>query len=322
MFVLYYTVVKVLSRRFLEFKISSKGFGRLDRLNHNDYIIYLHMFIIFSADNQIMKKLYFILIVLFVTAIFPSFAQTQTDVYKQEGIASWYGREFEGRPTASGEIFDPSQLTAAHPTLPFGTVIVVTNLHNNKSVTVRVNDRGPFVPARIVDVSKAAAEKLDMVVTGTAPVRIESTGRVSVSNPGNPVVGAQTSQVDAASIIPSVQPSTAPVFVSQPVVAQREPPLVAQPAPPQFKLTPASINIAPDKNYRLQVGSFRVARNAVDAFDRLKSAGLNPAYEKYSDSEGDYFRVVLAGIRGIDVQITSEKISAAGFKEAIIRAEN
>jgi len=291
----------------------------------NPYLlsIYVHILIPFPADNQIMKKLYFILIVLFVTAIFPSFAQTQNDAYRQEGIASWYGREFEGRPTASGEIFDPSQLTAAHPTLPFGTLLVVTNLHNNKSVTVRINDRGPFVPARIIDVSRAAAEKIDMVVTGTAPVRVESTGRNSVSNPDVPVVGVQmSSQIDAAATIPSVQSSSAPVIVTQPSVVQRETPRVVQPAPSRLKLTPSSINIMPDKNYRFQVGSFRIARNAVEAFDRLKGAGLSPAYERYTDSEGDYFRVVLAGIRGTDVQITSEKISAAGFKEAIIRAEN
>jgi len=78
----------------------------------------------------------------------------------------------------------------------------------------------------------------------------------------------------------------------------------------------------PEKNYRFQVGSFRVTRNAVAAFDRLKSAGLSPKYERHTDSEGEYFRVVIAGIRGSDVQSASEKISSAGFREAIIREEN
>jgi len=94
--------------------------------------------------------------------------------FREEGIASWYGREFDGRPTASGETFDSSELTAAHPNLPFGTMLIVTNKHNNRSVTVRVNDRGPFVAARIIDVSRAAAEQLDMIVSGTAPVIVES----------------------------------------------------------------------------------------------------------------------------------------------------
>jgi len=294
-----------------------------------------------------MKKIYFILIVLFVTAVFPALAQTQTESsregnlrpsgsaeVRQEGIASWYGREFEGRPTASGEIFDSSQLTAAHPNLPFGTLLVVTNLHNNKSVTVRINDRGPFVPARIIDVSRAAAERLDMIITGTAPVRIESTGRTSVSNPGNPVVGTQVTVPQSTTVQPSATPvitDTAPrvrienvqaasgtVIVTQPVVVQ--PYVLEQPS--QFRLSPSTLNIVPEKNYRLQIGSFRVARNAVAIFDRLKSAGLSPAYERYTDSEGDYFRVVLANIRGSNVQATSEKLSAAGFKEAIIREEN
>jgi rare lipoprotein A len=269
-----------------------------------------------------MKKIYVILFVLFVSAFFQSQAQTQEmENFRQEGIASWYGREFEGRPTASGEIFDPSQLTAAHPNLPFGTVLVVTNVHNNKKVTVRVNDRGPFVPARIIDVSRAAAEQLDMVVTGTAPVIIESTDKIVFSSTA---VGALTERMQMSpqtAVTPPVAPVSAPVaaipavpvFVSQPVIVQ---------SPSQVRLTP-SINIVPDKSYRLQVGSFRVARNAVEAFDRLKSAGLNPAYERYTDSSNsEYFRVVLAGIRGTDVQTTSEKLSTAGFREAIIREEN
>lgn len=93
--------------------------------------------------------------------------------FKQEGVASWYGEEFAGRLTAHNEVFDPKQFTAAHRTLPFDTVIIVTNVDNGKQVQVRVNDRGPFVGTRIVDVSKAAAEKLDMLVTGTANVSIE-----------------------------------------------------------------------------------------------------------------------------------------------------
>ncbi|MDR0387715.1 MAG: septal ring lytic transglycosylase RlpA family protein, partial [Treponema sp.] len=88
---------------------------------------------------------------------------SQFGIFTQEGVASWYGVEFGGRPTASGEIFTPSQLTAAHPTLPFGTMLKVTNKHNNKSVVVRVNDRGPFVSARIIDLSQGAAEQLDII---------------------------------------------------------------------------------------------------------------------------------------------------------------
>ena len=287
-----------------------------------------------------MKKKYIILIVLLVSVVLPVqlFAQTatqfpaqnmvSTDVFKQEGIASWYGREFEGRPTASGEIFDASQLTAAHPSLPFGTRLIVTNQHNNKSVTVRVNDRGPFVPARIIDVSRAAAEQLDMIVTGTAPVSITSIDRIVITTPA---VGAQmapqtvssASQATATPVrvttTPQQQttavtaPAQTPVYVTQPVVVQM---------PSRVRLTP-EINIETNKNYRLQVGSFKNAKNAVDAFDRLKSTGLNPAYERFTASDNsEYYRVVVAGVRGTEVQITTDKINAAGFMEAIIREEN
>ncbi|MDA0699585.1 MAG: septal ring lytic transglycosylase RlpA family protein [bacterium] len=90
-----------------------------------------------------------------------------------EGLASWYGPGFAGRRTASGEVFDPSQLTAAHKTLPFGTRVRVTNLDNGRSVEVRITDRGPFKPNRVIDLSRGAAEAIDMVRSGIAPVRIE-----------------------------------------------------------------------------------------------------------------------------------------------------
>ena len=90
-----------------------------------------------------------------------------------EGRASWYGPNFAGKRTANGEIFDPSHLTAAHQTLPFGTQVRVTNLNNGRSVVVRINDRGPFVGRRIIDLSRRAAELVDMIGTGTAPVRLE-----------------------------------------------------------------------------------------------------------------------------------------------------
>ena len=89
------------------------------------------------------------------------------------GIASWYGEEFAGRTTANGEIFDPLQFTAAHRTLPFGTKLRVTNVATGQSVTVRVNDRGPFVPGSVVDVSSSAAESLGMTGKGVAKVKLD-----------------------------------------------------------------------------------------------------------------------------------------------------
>jgi rare lipoprotein A len=94
----------------------------------------------------------------------------------QEGVVSWYGARFHDRPTASGELFDAAAMTMAHPTLPFGTRVKVTNLRNGRSVVVRVNDRGPFVGSRIADLSQAAASALGMMRRGLARVRIEVLG--------------------------------------------------------------------------------------------------------------------------------------------------
>ena len=90
----------------------------------------------------------------------------------ERGFASYYGRAFAGRKTASGELFDPSQMTMAHRTLPFGTRVRVTNLENGRSVDVIVNDRGPFVAGRIVDLSTAAAKKLDMIADGVVEAEV------------------------------------------------------------------------------------------------------------------------------------------------------
>ena len=90
-----------------------------------------------------------------------------------EGIASWYGSEFHGRRTASGEIYNMYDYTAAHKTLPLGTYVKVINLENGKSVIVRINDRGPFKKGRIIDLSYAAAKKIGIIEKGTARVRLE-----------------------------------------------------------------------------------------------------------------------------------------------------
>lgn len=89
------------------------------------------------------------------------------------GSASWYGGKFHGRRTANGERFDMNKLTAAHKSLPFGTKVRVTNRRNGKSVVVRINDRGPFVGSRIIDLSRGAAGAVDMIGTGIAPVIVE-----------------------------------------------------------------------------------------------------------------------------------------------------
>lgn len=91
----------------------------------------------------------------------------------QEGKAVWYGGKHHGGPTASGERFDKRAMTAAHRTLPIGSVVRVTNLENDRQVTVRINDRGPYGKGRIIDVSEAAAKKLDMIKAGVVPATVE-----------------------------------------------------------------------------------------------------------------------------------------------------
>jgi rare lipoprotein A len=300
------------------------------------------------------------------------------EYFRQDGVASWYGYEFDGRPTASGEIYNSSLFTAAHPTLPFGTILLVTNRHNNRQVAVKVNDRGPFVAGRIIDVSRAAAEQLDMLITGTAPVSID---KIQANHPlyATPSLYLQPQPFQqppgflppqAFQMPPGyLPPQQAPMVVTQPMLPppQRLPPLPHQPiqapmtpiliptpppvpaetppaaapyAPitvqvfpstqtttitptpadlpggPRARLNP-SITPIPNKIYKLQVGSYKIAGNAVDAYVKLKAVGLEPSYER----KDDYFRVILAGVRGTDVESVTGKLGTAGFREAVIKEE-
>jgi rare lipoprotein A len=135
--------------------------------------------------------------------------------FSQRGTASWYGKKFHGRKTANGEIYDMYSMTAAHKTLPFGTYISVRNTQNNRKIEVRINDRGPFVRSRILDLSYTAAKKLGIVGPGTAEVEIvalgtlaqpkqpNSTGRSYIQ--GNYYQGNFTVQIGAFSEVANAQ---------------------------------------------------------------------------------------------------------------------
>lgn len=97
--------------------------------------------------------------------------------------ASWYGPRFHGKTTANGEIYDQTALTAAHKSLRFGTILKVTNPGNNKSVIVRINDRGPYIPGRQLDLSKAAAEQLDVIFSGVKRLKVEEVVITGIDNP-------------------------------------------------------------------------------------------------------------------------------------------
>jgi rare lipoprotein A len=132
----------------------------------------------------------------------------------ETGIASWYGGKFHGRRTANGEIYDKHKLTAAHQSLPFNTIVEVENLENRRKVMVRINDRGPFVKGRIIDLSREAARRLGMEASGTAPVclRILKPGDVTTSlsenASGQPFyiqAGAYTVQENAQKVLRRIQ---------------------------------------------------------------------------------------------------------------------
>ncbi|ABI55530.1 septal ring lytic transglycosylase RlpA family protein [Alkalilimnicola ehrlichii MLHE-1] len=130
------------------------------------------------------------------------YVKDSAEGYDQEGIASWYGTKFHGRRTSSGEPYDMYAMTAAHRSLPLPTYAEVTNLDNGKRVVVRINDRGPFVDNRIIDLSYAAATRLDMVDAGTAPVRVRTVTAADSLRTARPGDRAPAGDAQAASTVP------------------------------------------------------------------------------------------------------------------------
>ncbi len=129
--------------------------------------------------------------------------------YVEEGIGSWYGKDFHGRKTANGEVYDMHGLSAAHKLLPFNTPVRVTNLDNGKSIVLRINDRGPFIKDRIIDLSYGAAKEVGMAQTGIARVRVEALG-IREGSTGSLAQGGASSTFVAASesAKPGVNPET------------------------------------------------------------------------------------------------------------------
>lgn len=118
--------------------------------------------------------------------------------FVEEGVASWYGKDFHGKTTANGERYDMYAMTAAHKILPFNTQVRVTNLNNGKSIVVRINDRGPFVANRVIDLTHTGASKIGMIGPGTARVRVETVGNVPAIRNGD-IIGTFYIQIGAFS---------------------------------------------------------------------------------------------------------------------------
>ncbi len=183
--------------------------------------------------------------------------------YKERGLASWYGRKFHGRPTASGEPYDMYAMTAAHPTLPIPSYAKVRNPANGREIVVRVNDRGPFHSGRIIDLSYTAALKLDLL-RGVAPVEVERLTHDAIRT------GAWRQTAPATAVATDVPTSTTP-------------PLLADIAPTEKAAQPA----APARGFWVQLGAFRQRDGADRLHQRLSSdlSWLAPVLAVFSDRD-------------------------------------
>lgn len=171
-----------------------------------------------------MRKLKYFSLLLFL-----SFCLTAIHAQNEDyGMASYYGDEFDGGATASGEAYDKNKLTAAHKTLPMGTKVRVTRLDNKKSVVVRINDRGPYLKGRIIDLSGKAASSLEMITDGTAEVKLEVLGKNSSTKPkAQPI---KKPNIPAAEI-PAKRPTAAETATPKTKVAPKEKPKTASAEP-------------------------------------------------------------------------------------------
>ena len=211
--------------------------------------------------------------------------------FVQRGIASWYGTKFHGRSTSSGEIYNMHAMTAAHKTLPLPTFVRVRNLHNDKTVVVRVNDRGPFVHNRVIDLSYAAALKLDMVRSGTSLVEVTA---ISFDAPGG---DRPTRQVD-----------------------EPPPPVVAAPAP---EAGPTSAPTTAGEQIYVQVGAFGESSNAERRLRLLASAGIAGGiiYEDQSVSPTLY-RVRIGPIANVvQYDVLVEELEYLGISDPYLITE-
>jgi rare lipoprotein A len=192
--------------------------------------------------------------------------------YDETGIASWYGPTFYGKRTANGEVYDGNALTAAHRTLPLPVNVRVTNLDNGKSIIVRVNDRGPYARGRIIDLSRHAAELLDVVQTGTARVRVTYLARADLGGGAPPQPVTPPAIANALPAAPAGQVVTAPL-ATVPGVALAAPapvrplPVPVPSAPVQLASTEPTgqvdkVPVPAVTRLYVQVGAFSNAANA------------------------------------------------------------
>lgn len=224
-----------------------------------------------------MKRIPFLIIatLIFLTPLF-------SEVYKTGVTASYYAEDFHGKRTSNGERFNMNDYTCAHKSLPFNTILKVTNLANGKSCEVRVNDRGPFVASREIDLSKAAAIKLGMIGSGTTKVKLEIVKR----GPDNKL--SQQTAASASKIMAKLGGSS------------------------------ATANLAPGTYWDIQLGAFSTKENAKEFARRLSRAGFRDIVLQTSASQG-ITRVSIKKVPASKVTDTQNQLAAAGFKDQTLR---
>ncbi len=229
--------------------------------------------------------------------------------YDQQGVASWYGDEFHMKPTANGEVFDMNVVSAAHTTLPLPSMVEVTNLDNGKKMTVRVNDRGPFVGGRVIDLSREAARRLGFDRQGTANVRVRYVGPAEL---GPPDAGLRHASYDGSPPPGSSLPA-API----PYSGLTPTAVASAPLAPIAATQPARTVASTSGVYRVQAGAFSEAANAQRVADQLAGAGA-ATIEPVQRADGvTLYRVMLAG--GADESeawTLRDRVAAYGFAEA------
>ncbi|MFV0436592.1 MAG: septal ring lytic transglycosylase RlpA family protein [Desulfopila sp.] len=240
--------------------------------------------------------------------------------FKQKGLASWYGDYFHGRPTSNGEKYNMYGMTAAHKILPMNTMVQVRNLDNGRKTVVRVNDRGPFVDGRIIDLSYTAASQLGVVGPGTSRVEIvaitENSGPTPAMRPENnrrqspsmtpsvPAPSLVVAQPKAASTLP-VRPATSPVTVAA--------------GPTKIVKSPSPQAQAPELEFYVQVGKFREKRDAQRLQQRFASAGHTTIIEIDNSSPlPNYLVSVFAGTRLAAAKKAEEALLRRGYTGAAV----
>ena len=236
------------------------------------------------------------------------YVPVEDPIYDKVGIASWYGSKFHGRRTANGEVFDMNLLTAAHTTLPMPSMVKVTNLQNGRSVVVRVNDRGPFVGDRIVDMSRQAARELGFEQQGTAKVRVQYHGP-AVGAAGKPDVAKR----DLMPMDDLPEPAPRPQQVALAPLVASAPIVTSSPLPETVSAFGPAIHI--------QLGAFASPDNAARLQATVSEIHMAQVHEALVDDQ-QLFRVRLGPFYTVEeANLVHAQLLEAGYAGARITFE-